>query len=112
MGVKAGSFTAGATGNVSVTGLTFLPTNILFSLGAPTSTTDTTKIQHCRGWCTSANSSYDCLFQDSTGPEQIAATGQAIRLRKRSAGTMVDAVAATWVSFDTITPGSNYGFTL
>lgn len=112
MSVKAGSFTPNATGNTSVANLTFLPTNIQFSLGAPTGTTDTTKIQHCRGWATASNQSYDALFQDSTGFYQQAGTDKCIRHFKRTSGTVGDAVAATFVSFDTNVPGSNYGFTI
>lgn len=39
MSVKIGSFTPGVTGDATITGLTFLPTNIQVRLGAVTGST-------------------------------------------------------------------------
>jgi len=108
--VKAGSFTPNATGNLSIDGLTFLPTEIQFSLGAATGVTATTYITYSRGWTTASNQSYDTFYSDSTGMQCKGGTDKCIRLYKRST-TIVDAVAATFVDFHD-NGGGDYGFTI
>lgn len=112
MGVKVGSFTPAVTGNISVTGLSFLPDEIVFRLGSATGSVDTTVLRRCDGWTTANNQSYDSWFRDSTGTYQKAATDKCITHYDRVSGTVTPVVEATFVSFDTIIPGSNYGFTL
>ena len=112
MAVKAGSFTPGNTGNVSVSGLTFLPTEITFRTGPQSGVTDTGKISRCDGWATAANQSYDTFYHDSTGTQQSAATGKCLYSLNRVSGTITAVHDATLVSFDTIVPGVSYGFTL
>lgn len=111
MSVKAGSFSVGVTGNSSVVGLTFLPTEITFRLGPVTGVTDTSLIGKCDGWTTATNQSYDSVYRDGTGPEQMAGIDKCIRLRRRVSGVMQDRVAASFVSFDNNGSG-DYGFTL
>lgn len=111
MAVKAGSFSIGSTGNGGIGSLTFLPTRIFFRMGPATGFTDTAKTSRMDGWCTASNQSYDSVFEDSTGKEQMAGIDKCIRLRYRNGGTMQDRVAASFVSFDTL-GGGLYGFTL
>lgn len=111
MSVKAGSFTPNATGNLSVDGLTFMPTEVQFSLGAETGSGVTSYISHMRGWTTANNQSYDYIFEDGTGKSCRAGTDKCIRHVKRLSGSITDAVAATFVDFHD-NGGGNYGFTL
>lgn len=111
MSVKAGSFSPGATGDVVITGLTFLPTELVIRMGNATSADDTSVISRCDGWCTGANQSYDSFFHDSTGVKQGRGTDKTVRYMRRVSGTITDIVVGTFVSFDD-NGGGNYGFTL
>lgn len=110
MSVKAGSFSVGSTGNHSVTGLTFLPTNVTFSVGARNGTTETV-VQLCRGWTTASNQSFDSIYGDSTGFQSIGGTTKCITHYARVSGTLTLKVEANYVSFDT-NGGGDFGFTL
>jgi len=108
--VKVGSFTPSATGNVSVSGLSFLPTNVIFSAGPRFNTTETV-IKYCRGWMTANNQSYDSLYQDSTGSRSKGGTDKSIVVWDRVSGTITDKVVGTFVSFDN-NGGGDFGFTM
>lgn len=111
MTAKAGSFSPG-TSSVVITGLTFLPKEIQFRMGPATGVDDIGALARCDGWATTANQSYDTWYRDSTGSKQSAATGSCIRYYRRISGTISDITVGSLVSFDTVIPGSNYGFTL
>lgn len=111
MSVKAGSFSPNTT-TVSITGLTFLPKEIVFRMGPTTGVDETSALARMDGWATTANQSYDTWYRDSTGSKQSAATGSCIRYFRRVSGTITDVTVGSLTSFDTITPGSNYGFTI
>lgn len=113
MSVKAGSFTPNATGNVSVANLTFLPDELMFSLGARTGSIETTFVLYCRGWTTASNQSYDYFYHDGTRFRAQAGTDKCIRLYwwNTTLGSWEELVAATFVSFDTYS-ATNFGFTL
>lgn len=111
MTVKAGSFSPGMS-TVSISGLTFLPKEIQFRMGPASGVDDTGALARMDGWATAANQSYDTWYRDSTGSKQSAATGSSIRYYRRVSGTITDITVGTLASFDTITPGSNYGFTI
>lgn len=112
MSVKAGSFSPSASSstNIGVDNLPFLPTKLILRVGN-SSTTVTTSLARGDGWTTDTNQSYDCTFQDSTGMSQQRGTDKCLRVEKRVSGTVVDAVACSFVDFHTTTP-TNHGFTL
>jgi hypothetical protein len=89
-----------------------MPEYIELKLGPQTSTTDTSVTGFSHGWATASNQSVDSIYEDSTGREQQASTSNCIMLRKKVSGTMTDRVKASFVSFDEITPGTTYSFTL
>jgi hypothetical protein len=112
MTTKIGSFSPNSS-TVAITGLTFLPKEIVFRMGPATGVDDTGALARSDGWATLANQSYDVWYRDSTGSKQSAATGSCIRYyRRNGGGTIADVTVGSLASFDTITPGSNYGFTL
>lgn len=112
MAVKAGSFSPN-TSTVAITGLTFLPTEIQFRMGNQSGVDDTGALARMDGWATTANQSYDTWYRDGSGSKQSAATGSSIRyFRRTGGGTITDVTVGSLVSFDTVIPGSNYGFTL
>ena len=111
MTTKIGSFSPNTT-TVSITGLTFLPNEIVFRMGPASGVDDTGALARMDGWATTSNQSYDVWYRDNSGSKQSAATGSCIRYYRRVSGIITDLTVGSLTSFDTITPGSNYGFTL
>lgn len=106
MAVKKGSFTIGSTGNASVVGLAFLPTNVDFYLSGKFGTNDA-DMSFSVGGFTANNQSADGLVNGRSR----SYTDRCIHHYKKVAGAVTDAVVATKVSFDD-NGGGDYGFTV
>jgi len=92
--VKAGSFTPGSTGNVVITGLTFLPEELVFRIGNATAGDDTAQIARCDGWTTASNQSYDAFFIKPSGTcKQARGVDKCIRYMRDVSGTATDKIA-------------------
>lgn len=106
MAVKRGSFTISGTGNTSVIGLSFLPTNVDFFLSGKFGTNDS-DVSFSVGGFTASNQSAD----GSINGRSRSYTDRCIHHYKKVSGTINDAVVATKVSFDD-NGGGDYGFTI
>lgn len=104
-----GTFSQGSNTNTSITGLTFLPNYLRFTISQKLSTTQNF-VHFSQGWTNGTNSSCHSIFQDATGSSTKAYTNRCINHLDRS-GTINEIIKATFVSFDT-NGGGDFGFTL
>lgn len=109
MSYAAGTFSQGSTGNTSITGLTFLPIGVRFTISGRYNTNETINTFSV-GFTDGTNQSAHSTFRDSTGAKTKAYTNRCINHFKRN--TNIDEqIVATYVSFDNNGSG-DYGFTL
>ena len=106
----SGTFSQGSTGNASLTGLTFLPKYLRFTISGRFGTTETV-VQFSTGNTDGTNQSAHSIFQDTTSSRSKAYTNRCVNHFQRVSGSITEKLVATFVSFDN-NGGGSYGFTL
>lgn len=110
MAFKVTSFTRGTTGNCQVTGLTFLPAYLRFTISSRFGTNETL-VTFSEGFTDGSLNKAHSIFQDGTGARSRAFTDRCVSHLSRVGGNITEIIKATWVSFDT-NGGGDFGFTL
>lgn len=110
MGYQITSFSRGTTGNASVTGLTFLPAYLRFTISSRSGTNETTVMLSTGFTDGNLNKSHS-IFQDTTGARSRYYTDRCVSHLTRVSGSITEKIAASFVSFDN-NGGGDYGFTL
>lgn len=109
MSYQVGSFTQGSTGNTSITGLTFLPAGVHFTISSRFNTDETINTFSV-GFTDGTRQKAHSTFRDGTGAKTRAYTDRCINHFKRNTNIDND-IVATIVSFDN-NGGGDFGFTL
>lgn len=110
MATKISNFTVGSTGNKSITGLTFLPTELDFWIAQKTGTTES--FAHLSVGATNGTSqTAHSMLQDTTGGKTESYFDRCVYHLNRVSGTVSGVLSASFVSFDN-NGGGDYGFTL
>lgn len=110
MAYQVGSFSNATTGNVSVSGLTFLPSYIQFEISSRSGTNETT-ILRSSGFTDGSLNKNHSIFQDATGARSRYYNDRCIGHLARVTGSITEIIKATWVSWDT-NGGGVFGFTV
>lgn len=110
MSFKITSFSNASTGNVSITGLSFLPTYLRFTVGSRTSTNETT-VMYSNGFTDGTLNKAFSIFQDTTGARSRYFNDRCVSHLIRSGANITEIINANWVSFDN-NGGGVFGFTL
>jgi len=110
MSFAVGSFSQGTTGNVSVGGLTFLPSYLRFTISSRSGTNETT-VMLSTGFTDGTLNKAHSIFQDTTGARTRYFNDRCVSHLARVSGSITEIIKASWVSFDN-NGGGDYGFTL
>ncbi len=110
MAFQITSFSNASTGNVSVTGLTFLPSYLRFTVGSRSGTNETV-IMYSNGFTDGSLNKAFSIFQDATGARSRYFNDRCVSHLIRSGANITEIINASWVSFDN-NGGGVFGFTL